>query len=152
MSAFKYQWNQTIDVGTACLLSKQWTSIRHILSLLVTANACVHVTAYVAVLRSLSTTYTAVVPGLLLRQYVSYQFGVWAGIYASVNWANFGSGNGLSPTQHQAITWTNVDLLSIGLLGAGFSEIQIQIRNFSFMKMHLKMSSVKWRPFCPVLS
>ena len=26
-----------------------------------------------------STTYTAVVLGLLLRQYVSYQFGVWAG-------------------------------------------------------------------------
>ena len=80
MSAFKYQWNQTIDVGTAGLLSKQWTSIRHILSLLVTANACVHVTAYVAVRRSLSTTYTAVVLGLLLRQYVSYQFGVWAAI------------------------------------------------------------------------
>ena len=79
MSAFKYQWNQTIDVGTAGLLSKQWTSIRHILSLLVKANACVHVTAYVAVRRSLSTTYTAVVLGLLLRQYVSYQFGVWAG-------------------------------------------------------------------------
>ena len=79
MSAFKYQWNQTIDVGTAGL-SKQWTSIRHILSLLVTANACVHVTAYVAVRRSLSTTYTAVVLGLLLRQYVSYQFGVWAGL------------------------------------------------------------------------
>ena len=77
MSAFKYQWNQTIDVGTAGL-SKQWTSIRHILSLLVTANACVHVTAYVAVRRSLSTTYIAVVLGLLLRQYVSYQFGVWA--------------------------------------------------------------------------
>ena len=84
MSAFKYQWNQTIDVGTAGLLSKQWTSIRHILSLpklLVTANACVHVTAYVAVRRSLSTTYTAVVLGLLLRQYVSYQFGVWAGTF-----------------------------------------------------------------------
>ena len=85
MSAFKYQWNQTIDVGTAGLLSKQWTSIRHILSLLVTANACVHVTAYVAVRRSLSTTYTAVVLGLLLRQYVSYQFGVWAGSTVSQN-------------------------------------------------------------------
>ena len=41
-------------------------------------KCCVHVTAYVAVRRSLSTTYTAVVLGLLLRQYVSYQFGVWA--------------------------------------------------------------------------
>ena len=89
MSAFKYQWNQTIDVGTAGL-SKQWTSIRHILSLLVTANACVHVTAYVAVRRSLSTTYTAVVLGLLLRQYVSYQFGVWAVCSrAAMNWCPF---------------------------------------------------------------
>ena len=88
MSAFKYQWNQTIDVGTAGLLSKQWTSIRHILSLLVTANACVHVTAYVAVRRSLSTTYTAVVLGLLLRQYVSYQFGVWAGCNDIEAWNN----------------------------------------------------------------
>ena len=41
-------------------------------------KCCVHVTAYVAVLRSLSTTYTVVVLSLLLRQYVSYQFGVWA--------------------------------------------------------------------------
>ena len=51
----------------------------HSVVTIVTANACVHVTAYVAVRRSLSTTYTAVVLGLLLRQYVSYQFGVWAG-------------------------------------------------------------------------
>ena len=41
-------------------------------------KCCVHVTAYVVVRRSLSTTYTAVGLGLLLRQYVSYQFGVWA--------------------------------------------------------------------------
>ena len=94
MSAFKYQWNQTIDVGTAGLLSKQWTSIRHILSLLVTANACVHVTAYVAVRRSLSTTYTAVVLGLLLRQYVSYQFGVWAAVWVQI----FGLGGTPLPT------------------------------------------------------
>ena len=39
-----------------------------------------YITAYVAVRRSLSTTYTAVVLGLLLRQYVSYQFGVWAAL------------------------------------------------------------------------
>ena len=34
-------------------------------------------------------------------------------------------------------------------LGTNFSEIQIKIQNFSFMTMHLKMSSGKWRPFCP---
>ena len=49
----------------------------------------------------------------------------------------------------QAITWTNAELLSIGLLVTNFSEILIKIRNFSFIKIHLKMSSSKWRPFCP---
>ena len=39
--------------------------------------------------------------------------------------------------------------LSAPLLGTNFSEILIKIQNFSFTKMHLKISSVKWRPFCP---
>ena len=30
-----------------------------------------------------------------------------------------------------------------------FSEIIIKIQSFSLTKMHLKLSSVKWRPFCP---
>ena len=30
-----------------------------------------------------------------------------------------------------------------------FREIFIKIQNFSLMKIHLKLSSVKWRPFCP---
>ena len=51
--------------------------------------------------------------------------------------------------RRQAITWTNADKLSIRLLGTNFSQIRIEIRKFSFMKMHLKMSSAKWRPFCP---
>ena len=37
--------------------------------------------------------------------------------------------------------------MSIGTLGTNFSEILIKIQNFSFMKLHLKISSVKWRPF-----
>ena len=57
-----------------------------------------------------------------------------------------GSDNGLSPGRCQAITWTNTDLLSIGPLWTNVSEIQIEIQNFSFMKMYLKMLS---RPFCP---
>ena len=60
-------------------------------------------------------------------------------IYALVNWVSIGSDNGLSPVLHQAITWTNADLLSIGPLGIKFSEIQIEIQNFSFMEMHLKI-------------
>ena len=39
-------------------------------------------------------------------------------------------------------------LLSIGPLGTNFSEIWIEIQNFSFMKMQLKMPSGKWQPFC----
>ena len=33
-------------------------------------------------------------------------------------------------------------------LGTNFSEIIIKIHMFSFKKMHLKLSSEKWRPFC----
>ena len=39
-------------------------------------------------------------------------------------------------------------ILLIGHLGNNFNEILIKIYTFSFKKMHLKMSSGKWRPFC----
>ena len=65
-------------------------------------------------------------------------------MYASVKWVSFGSGNGLLPVGHQAITWTNPDLLSIGPLGTNFSEIWIEILTFPFKKMCLKMTSAKW--------
>ena len=47
-----------------------------------------------------------------------------------------------------ADTWTNVGLLSIGPSGTYFIEISIKIHKFSFMKMHSKMPSAKWRLFC----
>ena len=59
-----------------------------------------------------------------------------------------GSDNGLSPGRRQAIIWTNAGILLIGPLGTNFSEIWIAIEEFSFKKMHLKISSGKWRPFC----
>ena len=59
-----------------------------------------------------------------------------------------GSDNGLSPEWRQAIIWTNAGMLLIGPLGTDFSEILIKIQTFSLNKMHLKMSSRKWRPFC----
>ena len=59
-----------------------------------------------------------------------------------------GSDNGLSPGRRQAIIWTNAGILLIGNLGTNFSEILIAIEIFSFKKMHLKMSSAKWRPLC----
>ena len=43
---------------------------------------------------------------------------------------------------------TNAEILLIRTLGTNFSEILIEIQTFSFRKMHLKMSSGKWRPFC----
>ena len=58
-----------------------------------------------------------------------------------------GSDNGLSPGRGQAIIGTNAGLLLIGPLGRNFSEIVIEIQRISFKKMHLKMSSGKWRPF-----
>ena len=67
----------------------------------------------------------------------------------SVNWVGIASDNGLSPIQYQAIIWTNAGLLSIGPLGTNFSKILIKIQNFSFTKMHLKLSSAKQWPFCP---
>ena len=61
---------------------------------------------------------------------------------------SIGSDNGLSPGRRQAIIRTNAGILLIGPLGTNFSEISIEIHILSFKKMHLKMSSGKWRPFC----
>ena len=59
-----------------------------------------------------------------------------------------GSDNGLSPGRRQTIIWTIAGILLIGPLGTNLSEILIEIDTFSFKKIHLKMSSAKWRPFC----
>ena len=59
-----------------------------------------------------------------------------------------GSDNGLSPRRRQAIIWTNAGILLTEPLGTNFSELLIEIITFSFKKMHLKMSSGNWRPFC----
>ena len=58
-----------------------------------------------------------------------------------------GSDNGLPPARRQAIIWTNAAILLIRPLETNFREILIEIYIFSFRKMHLKMSSAKWRPF-----
>ena len=59
-----------------------------------------------------------------------------------------GSENGLSPGRRQAIIWTSAGILLIGPLGTNFSETLFEIHTVSFRKMHLKMSSGKWQPFC----
>ena len=61
-----------------------------------------------------------------------------------MNWVSIGSGiNSLLPVQCQAITWTNADFLSIGPLG------KFKKKKTLFMKIHLKLLSAKWQPFCP---
>ena len=66
-----------------------------------------------------------------------------------------GSDHGLSPGRRQAIIWSNAGILLIGPLRTHLmnkqwtnNEIIIEIHTFSFKKIHLKMSSEKWRPFC----
>ena len=65
-----------------------------------------------------------------------------------MEYGDIGSDNGLSPGWYQAIIWTNTGLMSIGTIGTNFNEVVIEIQAFSFKKMHLKMLSGKWRPFC----
>ena len=59
-----------------------------------------------------------------------------------------GSDDGLSPDRRQAIIWTNAELLSAGPLRTYFSENLIEMQQFSLKKMHVKMSSAKWRLSC----
>ena len=69
-------------------------------------------------------------------------------IYTLITQTTIGSDNGLSPGRRQAIIWTNAGILIIEPLGTNFNEILIKIHAFSFTKIHLKMLSGKWRPFC----
>ena len=48
----------------------------------------------------------------------------------------------------QAIFWTIAGVLLTRTLETNFSEIISEMHTFSFKKIHLKMSSAKWRPFC----
>ena len=48
----------------------------------------------------------------------------------------------------QAITGTNAAILSIWPSGNNFTQILVQKWWFSFKKIHLKVTSAEWRPFC----
>ena len=54
----------------------------------------------------------------------------------------------LQPTRGNLTIWINGGILLIGPLGTNSSEILIKFHTFSIKKMYLKMSSVKWWPFC----
>ena len=64
------------------------------------------------------------------------------------NLTTIGLDNGLSLGWCQAIISTNGGILLIRPIGINFNEILIRIQTFSFKKMHMKMSSGKWWPFC----
>ena len=69
----------------------------------------------------------------------------WWHIYASVPWLTIVPDNGC------AITLTNGDKSTTGLLGTNVSEIRNKMLWISVNKMH-SMSSAKCRPFCSGLS
>ena len=56
-------------------------------------------------------------------------------------------GHHTGPSRH-TIIWTNAGILLIRTLGTNFNETLSKIRTFSLKKMHLKMSSGNWPPFC----
>ena len=58
-------------------------------------------------------------------------------IYAPVTQAIIYSESGLSSVWHQALIWTNPDILSIGPLGINFSETLMENRIISLKKMHM---------------
>ena len=63
------------------------------------------------------------------------------------------SGNGLSHVRRQSITWTKCwRVIQYELSRTNFNELWIKIPSFSFREIYLKVSSAKWRPFCPCLN
>ena len=113
---------------TACISTKQSTSSWQQLSVLYVRKSYAH-SSYVAKM-GITLTHWGRVTHICVG-----------------NLTIIGSDTGLSPGRRQAIIWTNAGLLLIGPLGINFREILVGIHKFSFTKMHLKMSSAKWRPF-----
>ena len=64
-----------------------------------------------------------------------------SGIQYPVHWM-------LAPKPTKPLSRIKIEILSIGTWGTNFNENLSEIRKFSFKKMHLKMSSGNWRPFC----
>ena len=56
--------------------------------------------------------------------------------------------NDLSPVRRKANIRTNAGVLLNGTQGTNVNEILIEIHTFPFRKIHFKMSSGKWWPFC----
>ena len=85
--------------------------------------------------------------GICYRYGILIHWGWVTHIYIS-KLTTIGSDNGLSPAQCQAVIWANTGILLIWSLRINLSEILSEMHAFSFKKMHLKMSSLKWQQFC----
>ena len=122
--------NKQITVARDCITRKTFWQINRF----ATKNL-VHVTLYIISFLTPNFILYLISPrAAYMRQ--------WIGIIA-------GSDNGLSPIRRQAIILTNAPwLLWIRPLMIYFRGILIKIHNFSFTKMHLKVSSVKGQSFC----
>ena len=97
--------------------------------------------------RNISSTYVRTVNSVSLTSWYLSHWGRVTNICVG-KLTIIDSDNGLLPGRRQAIIWTNVGILLIGPLGTNFNDILIGIELFSFKKIHLKMSSTEWRPFC----
>ena len=104
-----------------------------------------HCTVYTRVFIAVVSFYRCY--GDITREYALTHWGRVTHICVS-KLTIIGSDNGLSPDRRQAIIWTNAGKLLFGPPGTNLSGIVLEIHTFSFKKMHLKMSSGKWRPFC----
>ena len=69
-------------------------------------------------------------------------------ISASVNWVINSSENGLVPMSHKSSLEPMMTYYEIDCQEQNFSEMLNKICRFSFKKMHFKIVSVKWCPFC----
>ena len=68
-------------------------------------------------------------------------------IYAWVAWAVIDSHNGMSLVWHQVTILSNLGLFLTGHLGKYFNVRKIKQPEFSYKKMYLNISSVKWWAF-----
>ena len=77
----------------------------------------------------------------IINSYISQGLVKWKSSYPQYKtYVSIGSGKGLSPVQHQAITWANIDTVSIEPLGANWD--MNKNTEVSFTKIHLEISAV----------
>ena len=114
---------------------------------------------------SLSMCLFSFGPGMVTAFQNCYQFGIWNsrprqtmlthwGRVAHIclnKLAMNGSDHGLLPDRRQAIIWTNAGIFLIVALITNKLQLKFNRNSYIFLqeKMHLKISSAKWRPCCP---